>query len=200
MKDYLLEQLRADEARYDKWKGGKGRKTIQGMGDAIKDPTVKVIPLEQTITGTRMKIIQVGLRIMESEQVPSAIAEEYARAFGHAGNVAFRIEEYDQRLRRKWGAATEFFTEQRFLKFIAERDRGRGIIPATGNVVIDMQLIRKVNLLRATCRGCEMFDLPAEEVQHAMKHFGRSGQIAYDLEDYTARNLSRREMNRRPGS
>ena len=195
MKDYLLEQLRADEERWDKWKGGKGLQTIRGMQEAVRDPTVRVIPLEQTITGTRMKIIQVGLRIMEGEQVPTRIAEEYARAFSHAGNVAFRIEEYDFRLVRKWGeAAVKSFTEQRFLKYIAERDRGRPLPVATGDTVIDMNLLRQVNLLRATCRGCEMFDLPPEEVQHAMKHFGRAGEVAYALEDYTARNITRREM------
>ena len=199
-KDYLLEQLRLDEERYDKYQGDKLAKTWRGMQEAIRDPSVRIIPLDNTITGPRVKVVQIGLRIMESEQVPTKIAEEYARTLGHAGNVAFRVEQYDWRMARKWGPnAPKYFTEQRFLRYLAERDRGKAsmLTVASGDEQIDIKRIRRINLLRAACRGCEMFDLPPEELHGALRHFGRLGVMAFDLEDYASRHLSRREQMRK---
>lgn len=192
-KEFLMRRHEEDLRRLQKH---VDRGSMKYLRAASRDPTVRVHPVEPNISGTRINLIQLGLRYMEGLGLPAKNALEYAEAFGHEGKIAWRIEQYEQCVKEKWGDTVLDTSE--FIRHMSQSGH-RNVLDKVGYARIDgirVDFERRVMLLRATCRAAELVDTDGDELEYWMRIFGKAGSCAFHIEGYKERQLSRRERTR----
>jgi len=207
-KDHLLRRLECDKRQLEKFAGRNIPKELEEWNRSIRDPSVHIASMSQQypLKECRINCCKIALRIFQAHRVGSARALQLAKAAGADGAVAYRIEDYDAILEEKWGKAAKFYVgDSELMQEMGRRGRGRLWTPIPG---MDTEAsLRKYNDCVITCRaalwGMEMFDIPAEPALQVMQTFRWSnmwrnlpcpGVVAFEVEDYASRMLTRREM------
>jgi hypothetical protein len=187
--------------------GVTSNKMKQWIG-VTEDPTVQVqsVSAQFPIIHQRLVCIRVALRIMQAHRVPTERANQLARACGHDGETAFRAEDYGAILEEKWGPVCHTFTDADLMSEMNRR--GRKVTTAEGGFKSDKdrrQYYDAVKTLRCSLWAMEMFDIEPELAHRSMLAFQWSnmwqtltpvGVVAFEIEDYATRMLSRREHTR----
>jgi len=204
-----MRRIESDKKVLEKYVGRDIPKELEEWERNTNDPTVRIMSMSQAfpISNVRIGVCKVGLRILQAHRVSSERAQYYSRCCGHDGEVAYRVEDYDAILREKWGdRAVETFNDNEFNAELYRR--GRKIdLPTNCFGPDDPQLkyYDAIKFLRAALWGIEYFDLPPELVKRWMLAFRWSniwtkappiGIVAFEIEDYAQRHLSRRERTR----
>jgi len=209
MKSHLRARMEADNQVLQKYLGRDIPKMFMEWERATNDPTVRIVPASQMfpISQRRIGVCKIALRIMQNFKVGTEYAHRYARACGHDGEVAFRVEDYDAILGEKWGPQCAFFKASEFERELTRRGR-RLALPESGFETTEMQskYYDCIRTLRAALWGFECFDIPAETAMKWMQAFKWSnmwkgivppGVVAFEIEDYASRSLTRRESARK---
>jgi hypothetical protein len=208
MKEHLQKRIEMDKKDLERALGYEIPKSLEEWERHSADPMSRVVSesRQYPVLQIRVTIIRVALRIMQNFKVPTEIAYRLARAVRPDGPIAFRLEDYSAILEEKWGP-TSSFSDDEFNRELNKRAR-RVSLPEGGfhSQEDRDQYYDAIKLLRAGVWALEGCDVPPPMVRKFMAKFIWNnkwttlppvGIAAYEIEDYDARFLSRRERTRK---